>query len=531
MKFKRHSTWLALLLVVTLLISMVGCGNSKPTEPQEEPASAVSKTTTEEPKESPAEEPSGDITEITWYISQDATQQDEEAVFEALNAYTEEAIGVRVKQVIYKNPDYNEKVPVMINSGQKFDICFTAAWGNKFLPNVERGAYADITDLLTEYAPETVEAVPDMVWKATTVNDRIYAIPAYKEVGEQPGLMINSDLAEEHDIDLSTIESFADLEPILAEVKEKMPDVIPYANSQFNLLYAYEPLGGDSTLPPAAAVPGFDEFSDQGDKIFNLYETKEFEEYCQMIYRWKLEGYLPDDPVTYDTDNAGRDRDDQAGKLFSWVISYAPGYKDTRASAIGHGVEYIPLRAPKYSGGGGMMAISALSDNKEKALEFLNLVNTDEYVGTLLRHGIEGEHYEPVETTDDAGTKYTQLDPYATGFTAEDHPYNIPFGWQFGNVFNQQWVVSYAPDIAQQFLDYNNGAKVVSHLGFTPDITNVSSEQAALSNVISEYLFPLTKGMADPSTGVEAFKQALRDNGVDTYIEEIQSQLDAWNEQ
>ena len=45
---------------------------------------------------------------------------------------------------------------------------------------------------------------------------------------------------------------------------------------------------------------------------------------------------------------------------------------------------------------GGLLAISSASEHPDKALEFINLLNTDEYVGTLIRHGIEGEHYTAV---------------------------------------------------------------------------------------------------------------------------------------
>lgn len=517
--YKRTAAALTALLMAGLCLA--GCNNAPAPAPANSSAPAPSKAETES---TPASEAPKEITNITWYVPQDKTQTDEQKVFDELNKYTEEKIGVHVKQIIYKNADYNEKVPTMIASGQKYDICFTASWGNKFLPNVQRGAYLDITELLPQYAKETKDLIPEMVWKASTVNGKIYAIPAYKEIGSQPGLMINSDLAKKAGIDLTKIKTFADLEPVLKQVKEKLPGVIPYANSNFNLLYAYEPLGGSQTMPAAAAVPGFSEFSDQGNKVFNLYDTKEFEDYCKLMYSWKQAGYVPDDPVTYDTDNAGRDRDDQANKLFSWIISYAPGYKDSRAATIGHGVEYIPLRDSLWTGGGGMMAISALSDHPNQSLEFLNLVNTDPYVATLIRHGIKDVHYKDVEVN---GVK--MADPYATGFTAENHPYNIPFGWQFGCVFPQEWVNSYPSDIVDQFKAYNDSAKSVAHLGFNPDLSNIGTEQAALSNVVEQYLNPLSKGMANPATDIAAFRKALKDNGVDKFIADIQTQIDTWN--
>ena len=461
-----------------------------------------------------------DVVELVWYVSQDAVPTDVDNVFGELNKYLEEKIGVRVKPFIFRNPDYNEKVPTIVNSGQEFDICFTATWGNKFLPNVEKGAYLPLDELLPQYAPETVEAIPDMVWDAARVDGQIYAIPCYKEIGAQPGIMINKDIADELGIDLSTVKTLADMEPILALVKEKKPDVIGITGLDFNLVTASQNLVGSNSLPGTAAVPGFGDFAAQGEGAFNQYETEEFKAFCEMTHRWYEAGYLPSDPVQYATDNGGRDTDDKAGRLFSWIISYAPNYKNTRALEVGHGVEYIPLRGGIYAGGGGFQAVSITSKHPEKALEFLNLVNTDKYVGTLIRHGIEGVHYKSVSDN--------LIDPYGTGYTAENHPYNLTIGWQFGSVFNQKWVNSYPEDVVAQYEAYNADAVKAPYMGFTFNAENVSTEQAAINTVVEQYLSPLMTGMVDPQTGIPQFLDALKANGVEKLITEVNAQLDAW---
>ena len=42
---------------------------------------------------------------------------------------------------------------------------------------------------------------------------------------------------------------------------------------------------------------------------------------------------------------------------------------------------------------GSMIAVSSNSKNKEKSVEFLNLLNTDKELRNLLNYGIEGTHY------------------------------------------------------------------------------------------------------------------------------------------
>ena len=48
---------------------------------------------------------------------------------------------------------------------------------------------------------------------------------------------------------------------------------------------------------------------------------------------------------------------------------------------------------------GAMTAINKNSAHPEKAMEFLNLVNTDEYLRNLLNYGIEGVHWTKAEPT------------------------------------------------------------------------------------------------------------------------------------
>ena len=58
------------------------------------------------------------------------------------------------------------------------------------------------------------------------------------------------------------------------------------------------------------------------------------------------------------------------------MVSTTPAYVDTTSSQ------------------GAMMAISTASKNPERAMMFLNLLNTDPYLMTLLNYGIEGVHYD-----------------------------------------------------------------------------------------------------------------------------------------
>lgn len=182
---------------------------------------------------------------------------------------------------------------------------------------------------------------------------------------------------------------------------------------------------------------------------------------------------------------------------------------------------FVPLMNPLFetrNAMGGLLAVSSASKYPEKALEFINLLNTDEYVGTLIRHGIEGEHYTAVGDKQVDRTMGGTLDP-------ADNGYDYTYGWQFGTPFNQKWDISYPENIMDLFMEYNESAITAPHNGFTFDNAPVESEIAALTSTVEEYAKALETGMVDPDENIPKFQKALEDNGVNTLLEEIAAQL------
>lgn len=468
-----------------------------------------------------------DIVTLKWYMSLNPIAADTEKVIEKLNEYTREKIGVEIDYTVIAKPDYKEKMSTLINSGEYFDICFTSFASLNYAQFAGRGAFLDITEMLPTYAKEMYEYIPEELWKGVSINGEIYGIPTYKEMGWQTGFFVNSDMAEEYGIDLSTVKTLEDYTDVLAVVKEKSQaegeDVIGVSGMAFCFAEPYESLGTSEKMTGAFAVEEYGNFDGQ-EGVFNQYATQEYMDYCKLMRGWYENGYLSKDTVNYDADSANRDNDFANGKLFSYLISYAPGAAESTAAKTGHGVTFVPLMNPLLetrSAQGGMLAVSSASKYPDKALEFINLINTDEYVGTLIRHGIEGEHYTAVGDHQVDRTKGGTLKP-------ADNGYDYTFGWEFGTVFNQKWDISYPENIEEMFMEYNKTAVTAPHLGFVLDTAPVEAEIAALTGTIEEYGKALESGMVDPEENIPKFLQALEENGVSVLLEEIQKQLDEW---
>ncbi|MDA3734072.1 ABC transporter substrate-binding protein [Niameybacter massiliensis] len=511
-------------LCTTVMATMLG-GCAQKNEPAQTSTDTTSQSETSNGDTAKEKE---EIVKLKWYMSINPVATDTAKVIEELNKYTREKIGVEIDYTVMANPDYKEKMPTYINSGEYFDICFTSNWTTNYLQFVGREAFMDIRELLPEYAKETYEFIPEMMWDAVSVDGGIYGVPSYKETGWQGGLFVNSDIAKDYGIDLSTVKTLEDYTEVLKVVKEKSSaegkDMIGISGLSFALTTPYESLTGTPALPGASAVSDYNNFGGT-QEVFNQYASQEYMDYCKLVYAWNQAGYTSGDPVNYDTDTANRDNDFKNGNLFSYVISYAPGAAESTAATMGHGVEFIPLMDPLFetrNAMGGLLAISSGSEHPEKALEFINLLNTDVYVGTLIRHGIEGVHHSTVGDN--------QVDKTMGGtLLAEKNGYDYTFGWQFGTPFNQKWDISYPDNIEQLFEEYNNSVITSPHNGFTFNTSPAETAIAALTNVVAEYAPALETGSVDPEQNVPKFLEALKANGVDNLLAEIETQLSGWN--
>jgi putative aldouronate transport system substrate-binding protein len=515
---------LSILLGVSMLAGLLtGCSGKEAVKT--DPATTETKETNETTDDSKvAEDVQEEVVTLKWYQSLNSVEPDTQKVIDELNNYTREKIGVEIEYTPMANSDYSEKMPVYINSGEAFDICFTASWTTDYLQFAQKDAFMDLTDLLQSDAKETYDYIPQDVWDAVKVNGKVYAVPTYKELGWQGGIYVNADMAKEYGIDLTTVKTMSDYTEVLKVVADKSKaagkDVIGVSGLSFNLLVPYESLVGNPLLPGASAVAEYANFSGQ-EEVFNQYNTGEYMDYAKLVYSWNQAGYLPGDPINYDKDYAKRDSDFTNGNLFSYMISYAPGAKEADVVKYGHGMEFIPLMNPLFetrSTLGGLLAISSGSEHPDKAMQFINLLNTDEYVGTLIRHGIEGVNYTAVGDN--------QVDQTLGGtVTSEQNGYDYIFGWQFGTPFNQKWDISYPENIENLFLEYNKSAVTAPHNGFTFSAEPVNTEIAALTNVVAEYGPAIESGMVNPEEKIPEFNKALADNGLDKLISEIQNQL------
>lgn len=510
-------TILVLLLAVLLLTSftLVGCNKSNVDNKHE--VSSTNEASTDAPKDTEQEEETElEPVTLTWY--QIGTPQNaKDMVFEAISEITKEKINATIEMELYDWGEYNQKMQVIVGSGQPHDINFTCSWANDYRTNALRGAFYGLNDLLAEYGQGILEVLDPKFIEGATINGELYAIPVNKEVAAQAVWNINKDIADKYNLDYSTLENVNDidaLEPFLAAVKAGEDDNFVPLNAEGSWL--------TTILPFDIIVNKFGVYFDSTNnsnnpsdiKVINILDTPEMRKYVKTMHDYYKKGYIRKDIVT-NRDSTNID------KLGTWLISayhYAPYTEVLDSIGKGYPLDVVPVQKPytaTWSATGAMHGISITSANPERAMMFLNLLNTDADVREMVNSGIEGVHY----TVDENNYKVRTQEGLDN--------YNVP-DWALGNMFITLLNEGEPNDKWKAYKEFNDVAVQTPTLGFWLDSTEISNELSALNNISEEFDYMLFNGTVDPDEYLQKYIDKMNDAGAQKVIAEIQSQIDEW---
>ena len=250
------------------------------------------------------------------------------------------------------------------------------------------------------------------------------------------------------------------------------------------------------------------------------FVADEFKKLCEYAYEWNQAGYVLEDATTTQETHLTYMQNNRTAGFF---IKGEEGQAEQITTGTGVEVECIKILKPyiKTTDVNSIgFAISPTSEHPEAAMKFLNEMYTNPDVVNLLDWGIEGVHYEK----QDDGT----ID-FPEGVDANTTTYGLNMDWFFGNQFlSYIWGKGRDTTIYSRLEENNKNSEFSPVMGFSFDSTAVSSEVAAITNVINQYLPGLSCGSLNPDTEMDAFLEALDDAGMQTVIEEKQKQLDAW---
>lgn len=459
-----------------------------------------------------------EVVELTWYQVGDA-QKDKDMVMEKVNEYTAEKIGVKLNVVNVSWGDFNQKMQVVINTGDDWDLAFTCAWTNNYLQNVQKGAFLEIDDLLTKQGKEMYDVIDPRFWEAAKVGGVTYGVPNEKEIGSYPMWVFTKEYVDKYNIPYQDIHSTEDLEPWLKLIKENEPEVVPlYLTNGYSA-----PTYMDKIQDPIGI-----EYDDESMTVQNIFETDKMKSTLATMRKYYEAGYINKDAATAN--------DDKAIKRFVTKGDGQPFAELIWGKDLGYEVVSTPIMdttVTTTSARGALTAINKNSKYPEKAMEFLNLVNTDLYLRNLLNYGIEGVHWEAVEPTAEevaaAEGKPYIYDTKVKLITPANKDYSVPY-WVQGGLFNTYVLDNEPLDKWATFKEFNDSAQEAPSFGFDFNLEPVSSQEAGFRNVLDEFGKSLYTGSVDPNEYLPQLQKKLEATGVQEVIDEMQKQIDEWKE-
>ena len=457
-----------------------------------------------------------EITELTWYQVGDS-QNDDQTVLEKVNEYTQEKIGVKLNIVKVGWGDYNQKMQVVINTGDAWDLCFTCSWANDYLQNAQKGAFLELDDLIQEQ--EMYERIDPRFWEAAKVGGVTYGVPSEKEIGNCPMWVFTKEYVDKYDIPYEEIHSLEDLEPWLKLIKEKEPDVVPlYLTKDYTA-----PTYMDKIQDPVGI-----EYGDDSLTVKNVFETEKMKSTLATMRKYYLEGYINKDAATAS--------DDKSIKRFVTKGDGQPYAELIWGKDLGYEVvatQIMDTKITNASARGALTAVNKNSEHPEKAVALLNLINTDEYLRNLLNYGIEGVHWEKAEP-DASEVEAAEGKDYVYDFKikldeAAKKDYSVPY-WVQGGLFNTYVLDNEPLDKWATFKEFNDASEEAPSFGFDFNLDPVSTQVAGFRNVLDEFGKSLYTGSVDPEEYLPQLQKKLEATGVQDVIDEMQSQIDEWKD-
>ncbi len=443
----------------------------------------------------------GDVVTLKWIQVGNGMPKNYDAWLKQINPYLEEKIGVNLDMEIVPWGDWDNRRSVITNSGEYFDILFTDQ--ARYNAEVATGAFLDLTDKLEEYAPDVKNLIPEEYWKGVKINDKIYGIPTYKDSSVTEYFVWDKDIADKYQIDINSITTYEDLYPALKKIAEgegTAPYYMSKAGADFLNTAYYDQLGAGL---PALGI----RFDDPEKKVVNPLEDEEILTKLDIIHKMYKEGIINGDAPTADDSNKYRTFFTAQGWSQAAKTTWGPNNGIANCEAVKFGETVLSNASVR----GSINAIYSGSKHPEKALELLNLVNSDSKVRDWLYYGVEGENFEYTENN-----KVNKLN---TDWSMA--------GYTQGNFFNVSQLASEEINQWDEVKELNENATPSIMLGFDMDTSNVETELANCRAVYEKYKSEFFTGAQEPRELVKTINKELKTAGWDTIREEAQKQIDA----
>ena len=451
--------------------------------------------------EKTADNGAADMPVLKWYLP-GTEQADADAVGEKINEILSEKIGCKLDIEYVDDSVYREKIAMLTDNGDTFDLCFVG-YLNPYANMIERGGLMPINEYL-DNAPELIGILPDYALSAIDFGGKIYAFPNMQIFASCTGLYIREDLFSEYGkLDINSIEKVQDLEPFFEWVKTAHPEVYPFKTGYGSGLGKEYGYGVEEEICTGVFVTNTDGVL----KAENEFCLPNRLDEARLMREYYEKGYI---------------RSDEAGASASandsyaaWRGVYKPDGDVEYSNAAGKKIIGINLSRKgeinSKSIKNTMTGVGAKSRYPKLAVQIIELMNTDKELYNLVSFGIEGKHYKKVGENRIEQISGSGYDPGRT--------------WRFANQFNAYILPGKSDDVWEQTKKLNDEAYISKLIGFSFKNDNVRDEIAQVE-VVSKKYSSMYKGFLPLESYYDDFLKELEDAGIGRIIDEVNKQLE-----
>ncbi len=495
--------WLAILLSVAAIGSLLsGCGQSG-SDGKSETANVGEVDFDEEPYEAT----------LMYWVANDA--RDVEFVEKALNELTLEQLNIKVNLMPLTLGTYGQQIQMILSSDDKLDIF--PYWGSGMGTYIDADYLVDMSEYLDTYGQGLIDQIGREDIECCSIGGFLAGVPSMHERTNPVTFVLRTDLLEESGFKAEDIKDINDLTAVYAKVKELHPDMVMYGGLN-GMTY---PIIVASSIIDELGSGCYGVLMDNGQTttVTNWYESDVFISACKTMREWFQAGYTSADLAT---SSDGGEALMRAGNLFSFSTWGKPNTKAEKDAMTGYDttcIKVTPDVCTTKVTNSVCYGISSNSEDPEKAMMLLNWIYETKEANDLLNWGVEGKDYV---VTEDGTIDYPE------GVTAENVGYHQDYGWALMNQYNSYIWTGNDPDLWDQYKEVRDNAIVSLAYGFFFDPTNVVNEISAVSAVSDEYLTSISSGSVDPDKAIAEFNEKLYNAGLQTIMDEKQTQLDAW---
>lgn len=509
----------------------------------------------------------GDV--VLSFLHAGTMQPSTKKVEAAVSAYVEEKLGFGVEFKMTNVYNCASDYQNWLITNQEIDIINVFTGSESFITD---HSARELDSLLTpEIAPYLSEVMPEHQESALYGEDgNIYGISVFpnsllggysymvrKDVLERAGLY--SETPQEGKYTEGQLIGYEDLDTIFAAIREVMPTnsagqtVYPCSarNGQDYMaaLVPYDKLGTETY--PTAALTMEPETGEWNDEVVNYYKTDAYKEFVEWMGKWYEEGYVHPDAET-SSENLFDLFDSE--RYVGTVQQTSPGIeneweRDRMKNREGTSLEgdldlvMLPLCEEYYVLSNPMQAlmIPAKSKRPARAMQFIDLLYSDEYLINLIMYGVEGEEWEFVDEEKGYITEVyegSRTNNYVVGGFWGD--YNMIYGFvQYG--IDAEEAVSELERVKEKSVYYEE--QTLSHkspaAGFIywADRSHTTTIRNINAQVMSRYFLTLAVGAGSkgtdgtftgPGSTYEEFINALDNARIDSIVEDKAEQYAAW---